>query len=325
MTAHARDRQPGRTDGPTRGGAPVFSRSGFDRSALERGDDGLVLRLRADASSRVLVVRGDRAQTDADGSLRYRRADEVRGDAQWAFLGRSADGAALLAAVLDPDGPPDPDRDDEAAWTSVRTAGAHLSAQDADALVTAVALGRWLREAPFCPACGNPTRVRSSGWARVCDACGREHFPRTDPAVIMTVESASHPDRLLLGSNVLWGPDRYSCFAGFVEAGESAEAAVARELREEAGIAVRDVRYRSSQAWPYPRSLMLGFRAVADDDLARPDGDEIAAVRWFTRDEIGRALRRGAWDDRTDGEGIRLPGPASIAHRLIADWHAETA
>jgi NAD+ diphosphatase len=146
--------------------------------------------------------------------------------------------------------------------------------------------------------------------------CGRQHFPRTDPAVIVAIASGSDPDLLLLGSNALWGADRFSCFAGFVEAGESLESAVRREVREESGVEVDRIAYRGSQAWPYPRSLMVGFVATAlDDAAAHADGEEIAAVRWFTRDEIGRGLA---------GEGdVVLPGPASIAHRLIADWHAE--
>jgi NAD+ diphosphatase len=157
--------------------------------------------------------------------------------------------------------------------------------------------------------------VRSAGWSRHCPSCGREHFPRTDPAVIVAITSARHPDRLLLGSNAMWAGTRFSCFAGFVEAGESLEAAVAREVREEAGVEVVDVRYRGSQAWPYPRSLMLGFLATATDDAAaEPDGDEILEVRWFERSEIGAGLA---------GESdLLLPGRASIAHRLISDWHA---
>jgi NAD+ diphosphatase len=127
-----------------------------------------------------------------------------------------------------------------------------------------------------------------SGWMRACPECGREHFPRTDPAVIVAIDSATDPDRLLLGANAAWGGQRYSCFAGFVEAGESLESAVERELFEEAHVRVRDIRYRASQSWPYPRSLMLGFRATAvDDGEVLPDGDEIISLRWFTRDEIG--------------------------------------
>ncbi len=191
--------------------------------------------------------------------------------------------------------------------------GGSLAADDAGAFVEALSLGRWLLEAPHCPACGALTLLTDAGWSRRCPACGRQHFPRTDPAVIVAIESAADPDRLLLGSNALWGANRFSCFAGFVEAGESLEAAVRREVNEEAGVDAVDIRYRGSQAWPYPRSLMLGFLATAADDAAaEADGEEIVAVRWFTRDEIGAGLA---------GEGeLLLPGTASIAHRLISDW-----
>ena len=236
--------------------------------------------------------------------------------AEWAFLGRAPDGVALLAAVFAA-------REDElfaapAGWAGLRTAGAVISADDAAAFVEALSLGRWLLDAPYCPACGSLTLLGDAGWSRRCPSCGRQHFPRTDPAVIVAITSTDDPDLLLLGSNALWGADRFSCFAGFVEAGESLESAVRREVAEESGIEVGAVAYRGSQPWPYPRSLMVGFLAAAvDDTAARADGEEIAAVRWFTRDEIGRALAG-------DGD-IVLPGRASIAHRLIADWHAERA
>ncbi len=166
-----------------------------------------------------------------------------------------------------------------------------LPADEAEILGTAVALAGWLRDAAFCPACGTHTLVRQAGWSRHCPNCGREHFPRTDPAVIVLVSSADDPNRVLLGANAAWGGSRYSCFAGFAEAGESLEATVAREVFEEAGVRLTDIEYRGSQVWPYPRSLMLGFRARAiRDDEARADGAEIADVRWFDRSEVGAAF-----------------------------------
>ncbi|GAA2969836.1 NAD+ diphosphatase [Microbacterium terrae] len=290
---------------------PPLSVAGFDRAGDERAVAGLVDDLRADPRTRVLVIWGDRAPLSAPGALEWSSAADAPAAAEWALLGRSADGAALLIAVVAADAPepaPAP-----AGWAALRTVGGDLAADEASALVTAVALGRWLIDAPFCPECGTRTDLGDAGWSRRCPHCARQHFPRTDPAVIVAVTSAADPDLLLLGSNALWGADRYSCFAGFVEAGESLEAAVVREVGEESGVAVGDVRYRGSQAWPYPRSLMLGFHATAiDDGAAQADGEEIVAVRWFTRDEIGAAL-----DGRSD---ITLPGAASIARRLIADW-----
>lgn len=305
---------------------PALSGPGLDRAADERSTEGLLERLREDASTRVLVIHGDRAPLAADPAgaadaaapgtrhplLHYRAPADAPADGAWSFLGRDGSGRAVLSVAFDADeeapiAPP-------GGWASLRAIGGELSAEDASAFVEGLSLGRWLLEAPFCPACGARTVVRSAGWSRQCPSCGREHFPRTDPAVIVAITSAIDPDRLLLGSNALWGGDRYSCFAGFAEAGESLESTVVREVQEEAGVLVRDLRFRGSQAWPYPRSLVVGFFATATDDLAaRPDGDEIVAVRWFTRDEIGAALR---------GEGDVLPpGPASIARRLIADWH----
>jgi len=291
---------------------PPLAGAAVDRAAHERAVPGLLEAARADAATRVLVLAGDRAPLAGSSQLLWTSPGEVPADAEWAFLGRDVDGAALLAAVLHA-------REDEpftapSGWAGLRMVGGALAGRDAAAFVEALSLGRWLLDAPFCPACGSRTAVGDAGWSRRCPSCGRQHFPRTDPAVIVAITSAADPDVLLLGSNALWGANRFSCFAGFVEAGESLESAVRREVAEESGIHVAAVTYRGSQAWPYPRSLMLGFLATAArDDAARPDGEEIAAVRWFTRDEIAAGLA---------GEGdIVLPGRASIAHRLISDWH----
>ncbi len=289
---------------------------GLDRAADERLNPDLLETAMTDAASRVLVIVGDAAPLAAPDALRWLAPSDVPPGAEWAFLGRDDDGAALLAAAF-------ASQDEElfaapAGWAGLRTVGALLSPRDAGAFVEALSLGRWLIDAPYCPACGTLTVLGDAGWSRRCPNCGRQHFPRTDPAVIVAITSADDPDLLLLGSNALWGADRFSCFAGFVEAGESLEAAVRREVAEESGVDVGTVTYRGSQAWPYPRSLMVGVLARSRDDAAaRADGEEIAAIRWFTRDEIGRALA---------GEGeVVLPGRASIAYRLIADWHAEGA
>jgi NAD+ diphosphatase len=294
---------------------PPLARSGLERSADERTTAGLLEHVRGDGATRVLVLNGDSAPLAASDALHWVAPAEVPNGAQWAFLGRAENGTALLAAVFS--------RDDDqlfaapAGWAALRAVGGSLTPTEAGAFVEALSLGRWLIEAPFCPACGARTEVRSAGWSRHCPSCGREHFPRTDPAVIVAITSATHPDRLLLGANAMWAGNRFSCFAGFVEAGESLEAAVAREVREEAGVQVVDVTYRGSQAWPYPRSLMLGFwAAAADDAAAEADGEEILAVRWFERSEIGAAL--------AGDSDLLLPGPASIAHSLISDWYASS-
>lgn len=291
--------------------APAFAREGIDRAAAERTRPGLLDDLRRDPRTRVLVVRGDRVPVTDGPRLRLLAPQDVTDAAAWAFLGRDGE-AGVIAAIL----PADADAPDiaPARWEALRVVGGELGADDAGIAVEALSLGRWLLAAPFCPACGTRTEVVQAGWARHCPGCGREHFPRTDPAIIVAVTSADRPERLLLGSNAAWAPGRYSCFAGFVEAGESLEAAVVREVAEEAGVDVVDVRYRGSQAWPYPRSLMLGFHAAArSDDAARADGEEIVEIRWFSREQIGAAFA---------GEGdVTLPGTASIAYRLIRDWY----
>lgn len=293
---------------------PPMAAAGIDRAAAERADPALLDRLRALSSSRVLVIAGDRAPLAAPGVLLHVAPGDAPRDAVWAVLGRDDEGAGvLLAAVAGTEGPPFAA---PAGWGGLREVGGDLDAADAAAFVSGLALGRWLLDAPHCPACGAVTLLEQAGWSRRCPSCGREHFPRTDPAVIVAVRSARDPDLLLLGSNALWGVDRYSCFAGFAEAGESLEAAALREVREESGIELATIEYRGSQAWPYPRSLMVGFLGTAADDTAHADGDEIAAVRWFHRDEVGAAL--------SGGGALVLPGRASIAHRLIADWHAES-
>ncbi len=291
---------------------PALARSVIDPSPDERADAGLIDRLRRDPSTRVIVVSGDRTPVVGQ-RIAWRAPDEVAGDAQWGFLGRSADGRARLVASVDPAASAEPAASVDDTWVSLRTAGGELGAEDAGAFVTAVALSRWFEGFGFCPRCGARAELRAAGWSRRCTGCGREHFPRTDPAVIVAVRNDAD-DRLLLGQNASWAADnRFSTFAGFVEAGESLETTVRREIAEEAGVLVGDVSYRGSQAWPYPRSLMVGFHAVAvDESAARPDGDEIVEVRWFSRDEITSALA---------GEGpVALPGTASIARRLIMDW-----
>lgn len=280
----------------------------FDRAAELRTRVDVVERLRATPGTRVVVVRDGRLRVVGDAVLRA-DADSV-GQADWALLGRDLDGAPVLLASV-PAETESIDSAPEETWLGLRDTGGRLGAHDTDLFVTAVALAAWLRDARFCPSCGTGLDLQLAGWARRCPACASEHFPRTDPAVIVAVESADG-GRLLLGANANWRGRMHSCFAGFVEAGESIEDTVHRELAEEAGVRLRDIRYVASQAWPYPRSLMLGFRAVAVDEQVEADGEEILEVRWLSRDEIRSSLA---------GEGpVGLPGPASIARRLIEDW-----
>lgn len=194
-------------------------------------------------------------------------------------------------------------------WSPLRAVGAVLSARDAGLATAAVALDHWHTRHPRCPRCGGLTDATAGGWVRVCRDDGSEHYPRTDPAVIMTVVDGD--DRLLLGHAAAWPPGRYSTLAGFVEAGESLEAAVRREVAEETGIVVTDVEYVASQPWPFPNSLMLGFRARAQAAAPRPDGVELTDARWFTRDELAAAVSSG---------DVVPPGRTSIARALVEDW-----
>jgi NAD+ diphosphatase len=292
--------------------------SAIDRRGAERDVPELLSTVRSDPAARVVAVRRDTVPTDEAGALRFLRTEDVPERADWGFLGRTADGAPVLVAAIPDDAAGDGGGDaglPGLSWSSLRLVAAQFDRADAEWAVEAVSLARWLGDARFCSFCGARTDLAQAGWSRHCPSCGRQHFPRTDPAVIVAVTDPA-ADRILLGANAAWPQGRYSCFAGFAEAGESLEAAVEREVAEEAGVQVEDAEYQGSQPWPYPRSLMLGFRAVASDpDEARADGEEIAEVRWFTRDQIADALK---------GRGdVTLPGPSSIAHRLIVQWHGE--
>lgn len=310
-----------------------LSRAATDRAAHRRDEPGLIERLRADPSTRVVVVRGASVALEPGGPGEVARLDllaaprlasgardEGAAEGLWLFLGEDDDGAylALVLApasddVVDISGvvPARPYASLEAAQrlAPLRDVGHLLGARDAGLATTAVALAAWHASARRCPACGEALRPARAGWAAVCVDDGSEHFPRTDPAVIMAVVDAD--DRLLLGHAAQWPERRFSTLAGFVEAGESAEGAVRREVLEEVGVRVGDVGYRTSQPWPFPRSLMLGFRAQALTTALDVDGEEVTDARWFTRAELARDVASGA---------VLLPMRASVARGLIEEW-----
>jgi NAD+ diphosphatase len=309
----------------------ALSRATVDRSAERRSEPGLFEGLLADPRTCILVLAGDRVLVD-DGSP----------------TGREDGPAPVALALLDPgelpeelvraalplylgqDGPvghlalalPAPDAESAQApllaaltapgrrWAGLRDVGTLLDDTGAGLFTGALALANWHAVHPRCARCGTPTVVVQGGWARSCPECGAEHYPRTDPAVIMAI--VDDEDRLLLGRQAAWPPKRYSTLAGFVEPGESLEAAVRREVAEEAGVVVGEVEYRGSQPWPFPSSLMLGFRGHAVGTAVEVDGVELAHARWWTREEFEADLASGE---------LMLPSRVSIARRLIEDWY----
>ncbi|MFN9925493.1 MAG: NAD(+) diphosphatase [Phenylobacterium sp.] len=199
-------------------------------------------------------------------------------------------------------------------FKDLRLLAAQMPGPDAAILATAKAMFEWRRKHGYCAACGQPSEPREGGWKRQCPSCQAEHFPRTDPVVIML---AHHEGRCMLGRQEAWPKGMYSALAGFLEPGESIEEACARELAEEAALKTVRVRYHSTQPWPYPSSLMIGLIAEVADDQAAPDQTELSEVRWFTRAEA-RALLAG------EIEGAFCPQPMAIAHQLIRAWAFET-
>lgn len=274
-------------------------------TGLSVTDDAMKI-AQAHPAAAMLFVGKDRVPVSADGHPQLLPVSAMpnANGSKIALLG-TANGAPLLMCTAHPDSY-------DGDWANLRELATVAEQSELDIVITAIALARWQQESRHCTACGGVTDLTTAGWASVCTDCETEHFPRTDPAIIV---APADGDRLLLGSNVAWEQQRFSCFAGFVEAGESLEDAAKREVFEEAGVRLTNLRYAGSQAWPYPRSLMLGFHADIDGSTPEPDGEEIVEVRWFTRDEILEIL------DGPERPGApTLAGRPSIAHRLIRQW-----
>ncbi|GAB2656013.1 NAD(+) diphosphatase [Gordonia jinhuaensis] len=300
---------------------PMLSRSTVDRADEIRDDPA---RMRGGwPGALVLVIDGRGRYPVADNGLRWIPAGDIgiEPPEEAVFLG-IRDGADLWALRGDHVEAPasDPRR------------GAHLlDGDDAGLLATATAMLNWHDSAHFSPVDGKPTRPARGGWVRRNIDSGIDEFPRTDAAIITVVHDGA--DRILLGRQAVWPERWYSTLAGFVEPGESLEQAVAREVHEEVGLDVHDQRYLGSQPWPFPRSLMVGFAALADPEkpLEFIDG-EIADAAWFTRDEVRRALAQGdEWvrgDPAPEGDDLPrllLPGSISIARAMIEAWAQQPA
>lgn len=289
-----------------------LSRYEADRDYLARDRPDLFDDLWADPATRVVAVADGKGLLASESSLALLAVDEVPPAEIRVYLGRTTTATAdepigtpvvavLLAAPFDRDG---------GRWANLRTVGSHLSDRDAGLLTEALGILNWHASHGFSPRTGERTISEKGGWVRRDPVSNTEVFPRTDAAVIVGVIDAD--DRLLLGSNALWESNRYSLLAGFVEPGESLEAAVEREVFEESGMRVTDPLYLGSQPWPFPASLMVGFTARVDPSRTStltPDGAEILDLRWFTRDELEAAL-----------DEIILPGPTSIARAIIEEW-----
>lgn len=329
-----------------------LGRTMVDRDAVSRGEESLVPRLLAQERTRVVVARGSRIAARGDGErlvrltgsegtwVRDAMAERTGEEPEWAYLGR--DGAHSYLALLVRGPRPDPVAPEHVdahlaegalrlelppgAGTGVlvplREVGHALDAADAGLACAAVALARWRRRYRRCPACGTPNELVEAGWAARCPREGTIEYPRTDAAVIMALHDGA--GRILLARSVSWPERRRSVVAGFVEAGESLVAAVRREVAEETGLRVGEVRYAGEQPWPVTSSLMVAFhawlagaepggagvRGAVPDPV--PDGVEVTDAAWFTRDQLAAAVRSGE---------VVLPMETSIARALIESWY----
>jgi len=272
----------------------TFTGAALDRAGDRRGDDEWVAAQLADPAARA-VVAGTGGVHVAGGRLALVPLAELGGEPL--LLGLGEDGPVFAAEAAN------------GSLMGLREAAATLPRADGGLAAYAAALLNWHRRHRFCANCGHPTEVREAGHVRSCPNCGAEHHPRTDPVVIMLVLRG---EEVLLGRQPSWPPGRYSALAGFVEPGESLEEAVAREVREEARVEIGTPRYVSSQPWPFPSSLMLGFIAPWSSGEPVIGDDELEDVRWFDRKAVQEAV---------EGRGeLQLPPPLAIARRLVDGW-----
>jgi len=316
--------------------ANYYAESGLDRAAHLRDPEDWFERLIEAGAARIVPVwrskhlidglEGDHTKTGVAAIMErpggnpqaiYFSAEEARTliahTGERVFLGEREQVAyvAVDLSELDERDLPAPITD-RGVFADLRMVGPVLERADGAIFAYARGMLTWHRRHLFCGLCGSPTKTRAAGHVRSCtnEACGTSHFPRTDPAVIMLVTDG---DRALLGRQAVWPPGMHSTLAGFVEPGETLEDAVAREVHEEAGVRVENVRYHSSQPWPFPSSIMLGFHAEAVTTEIATNDSELESAAWFERD----------WLKENDGvDGFRMPRLDSIARRLIEDWLA---
>ena len=288
----------------------TFASGVLDRAGSQRTDPDWLERQLADPAARAVVASTEGPFLDCSTDpprLALLPLDAFGGSGEPILLGIAAEGPLF---AVDVEGRGDlPGLGGARSAVSLRDTGTSISREDASVLAYATSILNWHRNHRHCARCGNPTEIADAGHVRRCPACAALHHPRTDPVAIMLVHDG---DRVLLGRQARWRAGRWSTFAGFVEPGESLEEAVTREIEEESGVEVADLRYHGSQPWPFPASLMVGFHAryVAGEPSAR-DG-ELEDVRWFERAELA-AIARGESD-------LHLPPPVAISRQLIDEW-----
>lgn len=286
-----------------------LARFAVDRAALLRSNPNWLTELWPLESTRVLYINKNQVPVTAEMSLVLVQSHELPVvDLQRALLLGIDDNHAYIAVMLD-------EQSDVAPlWVNLREVGAQLSPLDVGLAVTATALTTWHQSHTFCPQCAMATELSDAGWSRRCPKDCITHFPRTEPAIIVAVQDSA--ERILLGRRSNWPDTWFSTLAGFVEAGESCEAAVVREVREEVGVEIdiKSLRYLGSQPWPYPASLMLGYSAQAITTEFEPAEDEIAEIRWLSRAELAA---------QCESNLLKLPNPAAISWHLIENWYGQ--
>ena len=290
----------------------ALSQHAHDRHGDLRRDDTWLERQWADPASRVLVIAGSRLRPDG-GKVVWVPTSEAPTTGLRLLLGER-DGVQHFALVVAPDDAPG----DPAEWVPLRAVVMSLvddTIEDGPLVMHAIGMAEWHAATTYCPRCGDRLEPRQAGHVLHSPTCGRDQFPRSDPAVIMLVtdgEPGSADERALLGRSPAWPEGRYSTLAGFVEPGETMEDAVRREVAEESGVVVGDVAYFGSQPWPLPASLMVGFTGRALRTRIDVDGAEIEDAGWYTREEMRSQSEAGT---------LLLPSGVSISRSLIEDWY----
>jgi len=299
----------------------IFGGGELDRASHVRTDTNWLEQKIKDPSSRFLPLHELKVLINLRGAaaIDWRPEVEMRefldDRAENVFLGVDKHGiyhfAIDVSAIENPRQPPFPDW---GKFIDVRSIAPQLSPTEAGALAQARSMIDWHNRHRFCAVCGASTRPQEGGYSRVCwdSDCKATHFPRTDPVAIMMV---LYGDKCLMGRGASFPPGFYSCLAGFIEPGETIEQAVAREVFEEAGVRVQNVRYHQCQPWPFPSSLMIGCFAEALHDDITIDRVELADARWFSKEEV-----RGMLNQSSERSGLRMGGPIALAHQLAKFW-----